>query len=139
VEIKTTVVLDENIRMTGKGHTEHEVKIDYIPPFGEDKGFMSTELLLISLSSCSGHCILLVLKQMKKSLTGLEILGKGNRREEHPTVFTNIELEYKFKGTDLDEAAVEKAINMTEKTLCPVWAMLKDSVDISWKYSIDKG
>jgi putative redox protein len=139
MEIKTSVVLDENIRMTGKGHTEHEVKIDYIPPFGEDKGFMSTELLLISLSSCSGHCILLLLRQMKKSVAGLEILGKGNRREEHPTVFTDIELDYRFKGGDLDEAAVEKAIHMTKETLCPVWAMLKDSVEISWKYSIAEG
>lgn len=135
MEIKTNVVLDENIRMTGKGHTEHEVKIDYIPPYGEDNGFMSTELLMISLSSCSGHCILLLLKQMKKNVEGFEILAKGNRREEHPTVFTDIHMEYKLKG-DLDQTTVEKAIQMTKDSLCPVWAMLKDSVDITWEYSI---
>ena len=51
-EIKTNVVLLGKTQLKGKGHTDHKVLIDYIPPLGNDDGFMPTELLLISLAGC---------------------------------------------------------------------------------------
>ena len=32
--------LQGKMQLKGKGHTDHEVQIDYIPPFGEDNGFL---------------------------------------------------------------------------------------------------
>jgi putative redox protein len=136
-EIKTNVVLLEKTQLKGKGHTDHEVMIDYIPPLGNDDGFMPTELLLISLAGCSGHTVMFLLQKMGKTLEGLDVQAVGQRREEHPTVFTDIELQYRFKGGQLDAPTVEKAISLSEETYCPVWAMLKNSVSISWTYTIN--
>lgn len=136
-EIKTNVVLLEKTQLKGKGHTDHEVMIDYIPPLGNDDGFMPTELLLISLAGCSGHTVMFLLQKMGKTLEGLDVQAVGQRREEHPTVFTDIELQYCFKGDQLDAPTVEKAISLSEETYCPVWAMLKNSVSISWTYTIN--
>lgn len=124
------------VHLTGRGHTPHEVQIDYIPPFGEDDGFMSLELLLISLASCSGHAVLLLLRKMGKTVDGLVVKAVGNRREEHPTVITDVELDFRLQGDALDAASVEKAIQLAEETYCPVWAMLKGNVAISWKVSV---
>ena len=135
-ELSATVVLQGGMRFTGKAHTAHEVQIDYTPPLGGDDGFTSLELLLVSLASCGGSTVLLLLRRMGKMVESLEVQAVGKRRDEHPTVFTDIELRYNLKGSGLDSASVEKAITLSEAQYCPVWAMLKKSVAITWKYAI---
>ncbi len=135
-EIKATVVLEGRMQLRGTAHTGHEVQIDYLPPLGDDRGFMSLELLLISLASCSGHTVLTLLRKMGKTVDQFEIRALGKRRDEHPTVFTHIELQFDLKGDKLDAPSVERAISLSEETYCPVWAMLKNSVAVSWRHSI---
>jgi putative redox protein len=136
-EVKATISLTGNTVLKGKGHNDHEVQIDYIPPFGGDDGIMPLELLLISLAGCSLHSVLFLLRKMGKTVDGFEVHATGQRRDEHPTVFTGIELQLKLKGAMLDAASVEKAITLAEEKICPVWAMLKVSVPVSWKYTIN--
>lgn len=130
--------LKGNMQLTGKGHTSHEVSIDYFPPLGEDKGFTSLELLLIGLASCSGHTVQFLLGRMGKALEKLDVQVVGNRRMDvHPTIVTDAKLQFTLKGDGLDAVTVEKAITMAEETYCPVWAMLKNNVTVSWKYSLE--
>ncbi|WP_298267061.1 OsmC family protein [Geobacter sp.] len=137
-ELKVTVGgLQGKMQLKGKGHTGHEVQIDYFPPLGEDNGLTSLELLMISLASCSGHTVLFLLRKMGKTVEDVAVNAIGNRRmDEHPTVITDIELQFDLKGDKLDAPSVERAIRLSEETYCPVWAMLKSSVALSWKYSI---
>jgi putative redox protein len=128
--------LKGRMQLTGRGHTGHEVAIDYTPPMGGDKGFTSLELLLVSLASCSGHTIQFLLGKMGKTVEKLEVRVRGKRRmDEHPTVVTDVHLMYELKGSGLDQAAVEKAIRMAEEKFCPVWAMLRNNVTVTWECS----
>ena len=138
IELKVTVNdLRGKMQLTGTGHTGHTVAIDYTPPLGEDKGFTSLELLMVSLASCSGHTIQFLLGKMGMPLDKLEVHASGVRRMDmHPTVLTDIALHYDLTGSGLDPASVEKAISMAEETYCPVWAMIKNNVSVSWKYTI---
>jgi putative redox protein len=138
IEMKVRVGdLQGKMQLKGTGHTGHEVQIDYIPPFGEDNGFTPLELLMVSLASCSGHTIQLLLQKMGKTIEQLEVLAKGTRRmDEHPTIITDINLQFNLKGDKLDASSMEKAISMAAEELCPVWAMLRNNVAISWNYSI---
>jgi putative redox protein len=103
---------------------------------GEDEGFTSLELLLVSLASCSGHTIQFLLGKMGKPVEKLEVKVVGKRRmDEHPTVVTNVHLKYEVKGDRLDQAAVEKAIRMAEEKYCPVWAMIRNNVTVTWECS----
>jgi putative redox protein len=136
IDVKAVVTLQGNTVLKGKAHTGHEVQIDYIPPFGGNDGIMPLELLLISLAGCSLHTVLLLLKKKGKTIDKFEVHAVGKRRDEHPTVFTNIELQYNLRGDNLIAPSVEEAIKLSEETYCPVWAMLKNNVAISWKYSV---
>jgi putative redox protein len=137
VELTVTVGgLHGKMQLTGKGHTAHEVSIDYPPPLGEDKGFTSLELLLTSLASCSAHSVQYALAGQGKKLQGLEVRAVGQRRmDQHPTVLVRVDLHYRLRGDGLDEDCVGKAIRLAEEKLCPVWAMLKNSVQIAWTCS----
>lgn len=129
--------LKGKMQLTGRGHTGHEVAIDYTPPMGDDMGFTSLELLLVSLASCSGHTIQFLLDKMGKPVLKLDVNVVGKRRmDEHPTVVTHAHLTYKVKGSGLDQTTVEKAIRMAEEKYCPVWAMLRNNVAVTWECSV---
>jgi putative redox protein len=136
-EINASVALKGKAVLKGKAHTDHEVQIDYIPPLGEDNGFMPLELLLVSLAACSCQTVLFLLRKMGKTVNRMEVHAAGKRRDEHPTLFTSIELQYDLEGNDLDVPTVEKTIKMSEETFCPVWAMLKNNTALSSKYKLN--
>lgn len=73
---------------------------------------------------------------MQQPLRGLEVHARGLRRDEHPTVFTEIALEFVLHGAGLDPTAVTRALSVAENQLCPVWAMLKAGTPITAAFSI---
>lgn len=129
--LEVSATWNSRMAFTGTGHTGDTVAIDYVPPLGEDHGIMPLELLLISLAACSGATVATLLGRMQQPLAGMEVRAVGERRDEHPTVFTGIRLEFRMRGARVDRAAVEKALALSETQLCPVWAMLKPTVPIT--------
>jgi len=113
-----------------KGHTPVIVPIDYVKPLGDDLSPMPMELLLMSLAACSGATVATLLGRANLKPDKLEVRASGERREEHPTTFESIRLEFRLRGGNVDRASAEKAIKMSEERFCPVWAMLKGAVPI---------
>jgi len=115
----------------------HAVTLDYpLSPGEVGAGATPLQLLLASLAACSGSTLALVLARMQQPLQGLEVHARGLRRDEHPTVFTEIALEFVLHGTELDPDAVTRALSAAENHLCPVWAMLKAGTPITAAVSI---
>ena len=115
----------------------HQILSDYpVPPGRAVEGFTSLELLLASLVTCAANSMLAVLKRkMNQPVTGLEVNARGQRREQHPTVLTAIELEFVVKGA-VDPEAVTKSLKASEEQLCPVWNMLKGTTPIKATFRI---
>jgi putative redox protein len=132
----TLNLVNNKLHFVGNARFNESVHIDYVPPFGDNLGHTSLELLLMSLSSCVGSSILLLLRKMGKTINGLEVSAEGIRRNQHPTCFEKITLGFNLKSVDTDNAAIERAIKLSEDSLCPVWAMLKNNVEIVTEYSI---
>lgn len=110
----------------------HAVATDYpLQPGQETSGMTSLQLLLASLATCSANGVMLILtRRMGCEVTGLTVEARAQRRDEHPTVLTEIELTFRLRGEGLDADRVAKAIELAETQLCPVWAMLKGSTPI---------
>jgi putative redox protein len=136
-ELNASITLiNEKLHFVASVDNNEPISIDYTPPFGDNLGYTSLELLLLSLSSCVGSSVLLFLRKMRKTITGFEIHSKGLRREEHPTCFKTIILTIDLKSTDTTEDDLKKVLSLSEETYCPVWAMLKGNVEIEIKYNI---
>jgi putative redox protein len=123
-------LINNKLHFTGIADKNDPVSIDYTPPLGDNLGYTSLELLLLSLSSCVGSSILTFLRKMRKSISGCEINSKGIRREEHPTCFSKIYLTINLKSSDTTMDDLNKVLKLSEDTYCPVWAMLKGNVEI---------
>jgi len=130
-ELNASIVLiNEKLHFNGTVGENIPISIDYTPPLGDNLGYTSLELLLLSLSSCIGSAILTMLRKMRKTITGLEINSNGIRREEHPTGFKTIHLEINLKSSDTSMAELDKVIKLSEETYCPVWAMIKGNTEV---------
>jgi putative redox protein len=132
---KITLINDKLNFKAFAGENE-SISIDYVPPLGDNLGYTSLELLLLSLSSCIGSSVLIFLRKMRKTITGFEIHSRGIRREEHPTCFKTIILTIDLKSDDTAEEDLKKVIKLSEDTYCPVWAMIKGNVEVEIKYNI---
>ena len=112
---------------------EHVLSMDY--PAEPGKKPTPLGMLLASLAACATNTLNLVLcRKMGAKLHGLEVEARAERRAEHPTILTDIELVYHLRGEALDQQLVERAIRITEDQLCPVLAMLRPGTKIrsSW-------
>jgi putative redox protein len=124
------VLVNDKLHFNGKAGHNQLVSIDYTPPLGDELGYTSLELLLLSLSSCIGSSVLTLLRKMKKTITGFEIDSRGIRKQEHPTAFKTIILDLKLSSPDTSAEELRKAIRLSEETYCPVWAMMKGNVEV---------
>ncbi len=114
----------------------HTTVSDYpLEPNASGAGPRPLEMLLGSLSACAGGTLVALLRRGQQPLQGLTVRARGQRRSEHPTVFTEIALEFVVSGP-LDSAVVAQAIEQAETRVCPVWAMLRPTTPITATFTI---
>jgi len=132
----TVVLVDNKVHFQGNARDCSSIDIEYPPPYGEGIGHTSLELFLLSLASCSGTSVIVLLRKMGKTIDGLKVHASGIRRDTHPTCFESINLIFHIISENADEMSVKKAISVSEESLCPVWAMIKNNVAISTDFTI---
>lgn len=96
------------------------------------------EAVLMGAGGCSGIDIVSILEKMRQPLEGLEMTVTGQRREEHPKSFQEIQIRYVLKG-NLDRKKVEQAIELSLSKYCSVTNSLEPKAKISYEFVIENG
>ena len=94
------------------------------------------ELVLIALGGCTGADVVGILEKKRQRVTGYEIEVRGERRAEHPRIYTRIEVVHRIRGRKVDPKAVASAIELSETKYCSVSAMLSAAATIDTRYEI---
>lgn len=138
-ELNSTITLvNDKLHFMGSVDNNEPVSIDYISPIGDDLGYTSLELFLLSFSSCIGSAILTFLRKMQKTISHFEIQAKGLRNEEHPTGFKTIHLNICLTSQNVSEKDVQKVLALAEDKYCPVWSMIKGNISVETTITINK-
>ena len=135
VEMK---LIDDGLKFRTKAGNNPEVITDYIPPLGNNEGYVPLELFLISFGTCVSGVILPILRKMQKDIETYSMTAIGIRKTEHPTGFSKITLEMFVNSKNTTTEEIEKVIKMAETTYCPIWSMLKNDIEIETKVVINK-
>lgn len=106
------------------------------PEWQEWKAVKPSDLLLLSLASCSAHDVVLILKRQRQKLSDLFISVDGQQLADPPYNFTDIHLHYILEGEDLDEDKVGRAIALSEEKYCSVAATLRGVATITHSFEI---
>ena len=99
-------------------------------------GVSPMELLLVGVAGCTAIDVVHILKKMRQPLKDLKVKVRGKRAEDHPKVYTEIEIEYLLWGADLSQKSVEQAIELSEEKYCSASAMMRQSAVIKSTYRI---
>lgn len=134
-EARVTYV--EGLQFVGQADSGHAVVMDGdVEVGGKNTGSRPMEMLLMGIGGCSGMDVISILKKKKENVTGLEIRVKGQKAENYPKKFTDINLEFIITGKNVSEEAVKKAVELSMEKYCSVKATLEGSAKISWSWKI---
>lgn len=103
---------------------------------GQGKGVRPARLILVALGGCMGMDVISILRKKRQEVSGLEVHVRASRADEHPRVYTHIWVMFMVTGSQVDPAAVERAIELSMTKYCPTANLLKAVVPIETDYQI---
>lgn len=116
---------------------EISVKMDASPEFGgANEGSRPKELLLASVTGCTGMDVVSILNKMKVELESFNMIVEADVTEEHPKHYTHMHLIYEFKGKNLDKEKLEKAVTLSQDKYCGVSYMFKKFLELTYEIRI---
>jgi len=103
---------------------------------GADRaGPSPTESILAALAACTSMDVDSILRKKRQPVASYRIAVTGQKRDEHPQVYTSIVVEHLVAG-DVEPEALRRAVELSATTYCPVNAMLSRSVRIEHRYRL---
>ncbi|PKL47526.1 MAG: osmotically inducible protein OsmC [Nitrospira bacterium HGW-Nitrospira-1] len=134
---KAKVTYVNGMQFVGEADSGHAIIMDGTPETGgKDTGLRPMELLLIGIGGCSGMDVVAILKKKKQAISGFEINVNGQKAENHPQKFNEIDMEFVIKGKNISEEAVKRAVQLSMEKYCSVKAALEGSAKINYTYKI---
>jgi len=135
----TATLTDGQMKFECTAGDGYKIVTDYPAPHGSGGGPTSLELFLASLCSCLGGTLAVLLRQAGKTVDAVTVSARGERRKEHPTCFERIELTAKINAPDAQSEDVAKALKLAETCICPVAAMVKNTVALDMRAELLAG
>jgi len=135
--MKARIKWVENACLMAEAESGHGVVIDGAGEIGgRNLGVRPMEMILMGLGGCTAMDVLSILKKQRQNITDCVIEVSGQRREQHPKIFTDIHIHYIITGRDLKKNLVKRAVDLSAETYCSVSAMLGKSANITHDYEI---
>jgi putative redox protein len=94
-------------------------------------------LVAVGLAGCTAFDVITVLRQKyHQKVTGYEVRVEAEQAERPPQVFTAVRIHHVVIGHEIDPAAIEEAIRLSEEKYCSVGAMVKQTASVHTTYEI---
>jgi len=94
------------------------------------------ELLAAALASCTAFDVIGILRKKRQQVRGYEVRVAAEQAPDPPQVFTRVRILHRVTGVDIDPAAVERAIHLSETKYCSVGAMISKTAQLVTTFEI---
>jgi putative redox protein len=95
------------------------------------------ELVAAGLAGCTAFDVVTILRQrFHQRVTGYEVRVEADQSERPPQVFTAVRIHHLVTGFDIDVAALEEAIRLSEEKYCSVGAMVQKTASFHTTYEV---
>ncbi|MDX9882747.1 MAG: OsmC family protein [Prolixibacteraceae bacterium] len=95
---------------------------------GHDQGPRPKKLMLVALAGCTGMDVISILKKMKIEPEGFNVIVEGDVADDHPKKYTQMKIIYQFKGKNLSQEKLQKAVDLSQEKYCGVSAVYRDAL-----------
>jgi putative redox protein len=135
--LDSKVIWQSGVTFNGVTGSGFKVPMDTsIEHGGTNSGPTPMELVLTGLGGCTAMDVITILHKKKQDVTNFEIYLHADRATDHPMVFTDITVEFVVTGRNIDEVAVNRAVELSETKYCSVNAMLRKTATIHTKVTV---
>ncbi len=137
METRVTVALEQGMRFRGTDDGGLSIVMDAAAASGgKGSGPSPMRVLAMALGGCTGMDVISVLRKMRQEVTAYEVQVSGPRADEHPQVFTSMEVVHVVRGRGLDPASVRRAVELSATRYCPASAMLSHAAPLTHHYRV---
>ncbi|MFO8086579.1 MAG: OsmC family protein [Bacteroidales bacterium] len=105
---------------------------------GEDRGPRPKPLMMVALAGCTAMDVISILKKMRVKPAYFNVEAFVNPTDEHPKHYDAVHLKYTFKGNDLPEDKINKAVKLSQDRYCGVSHMLKKAAKFTHEIVIEE-
>ncbi len=131
--MKTVTKWVDALAFDATADTGQTVRIDTtVEGGGLGSGMNPKKMLLGALNGCSGMDVVDMLKKMRVPFTKFEITAEAEQTEDHPKVFTYINMVYQIDAKPEDLDKVKRAVEMSQEKYCGISAMLAKHCAINY-------
>jgi putative redox protein len=135
--MKATVNLEHGMTFTATADSGFPITLGTeVEVGGNDDGARPMELILMGLGGCTGMDVISILRKKRQEVSRFEVQLTAERADQHPKVFTKINVHYTIAGENVTAEAVERAIELSATRYCPANAMLAATVAVTHTYEI---
>ena len=100
---------------------------------GEGSGLRPKAMMLSALAGCSGLDVASLIEKMKLEVNDFKIETTASLTEEHPKVYDKVTVEYHFYGPNLEQAKLQRAVDLSIEKYCGVMEMFRQFAAIETK------
>ena len=127
-----------NRQFVGWDEAGHGIVMDAKPEFkGEGTGPRPVDVVLYGLGACTAMDVVSVLEKKRMPPTSVDVVVTGTQREDdYPHYYETVNIEYVVSGPDVTEAAVARAIELSEDKYCSVKGMFGPQVTVTTSFRV---
>ena len=123
--MKAVVKWVEDVMFLGESGSGHSVVMDGAPnQGGRNMGIRPMEMLLIGLGGCASFDVITMLKKGRQQITDCKAEVDAERVDAVPAVFSKIHINFIVTGSNLKEAQVKRAVELSAEKYCSASIML---------------
>jgi len=126
-----TTVWKDNMLFESDNPSGFTMDIDAPEDGSESRGLRPKAMMLSSLAGCSGLDVVSLLKKMRAEVDDFKMIVHGELTDEHPRYYHKVTVEYHFRGSDLKEDKINKAVNLSVERYCGVMEMFRQFADVT--------
>jgi putative redox protein len=96
-----------------------------------EKGPSPMDTLLLGLAACMGADIVSILEKARVPVESFEVSARGDRQEEHPRRYREIELVYTIRGPGPEhQAKLDRALALSLEKYCSFTHSLRPDIEM---------
>jgi putative redox protein len=133
-QVELTQPLKQQRQFIGQTGSGHNLLLD---DTAGGTGPKPIELVALGLAGCTAFDVITVLRQKyHQKVTGYQVRVEAAQAERPPQVFTTVRIHHVVAGIEIDKAALQEAIRLSEEKYCSVGAMVKQTATVQITYEV---
>ncbi len=127
----------DHMSFVGESGSGHSVVMDGAKDGGgRDLGIRPMEMLLLGMGGCSAYDVMLMLQKSRQNVVDCEVYLDAERADDHPKVFTKINMHFVVIGNQLSEKHVARAVSLSAEKYCSASIMLGKTAEVVHSFEI---